>query len=73
MLAPSSPPCPALPSIEPETLVMLGDAVPGWPLPDGRLPVCAAGRIYVVTWDAWQRSLDLRASDAATARQLAPC
>lgn len=46
---------PDLPSIEPETLCLrVGhNAVAGFPLPDGRMPVHAKGVIYLMTEEAW--------------------
>jgi hypothetical protein len=60
---------PELPSIEPETLQMLTgcEAVAGWVLQDGRLPVHAQGRIYLMPQEAWSRYRKLCASAEVTA------
>lgn len=66
----SCPACgyPDLPSIEPETLHLLAgaEAVGGWLLKDGRMPVHAKGRIYLMPEAAWLRYKALCASAAAT-------
>jgi hypothetical protein len=63
---------PDLPSIEPETLVLLvgAEAVAGWLLADGRLPVHAAGRIYLMQESAWRAYKALCANREWLARRL---
>ena len=55
---------PDLPGIEPETLHLLvgAEAVGGWLLADGRMPVHAKGRIYLMPEDAWRAYKRLCAS-----------
>lgn len=64
---------PDLPSIEPETLHLLAgaEAVGGWRLQDGRLPVHAKGRIYLMPEDAWRDYKALCAHSEATTRAMA--
>ena len=66
----SCPVCgyPDLDGIEPETLHLLAgcNAVAGWLLADGRFPVHARGRIYLMPEAAWLRYKALCASAAAT-------
>lgn len=64
---------PDLPTVEPETLHLeVGDeAVAGWLLPDGRLPVHAAGRVYLMPREAWTRYRALCASSAMTRQAMA--
>jgi len=66
----SCPMCgfPDLPGIEPETLHLTvgAEAAAGFPLSDGRVPVHARGRIYLMRDDAWTRYRELCASAAET-------
>ncbi len=63
---------PDLPSIEPETLHLLAgaEAVGGWLLKDGRIPVHAKGRIYLMPEDGWRAYKQLCAHSEATARAM---
>jgi hypothetical protein len=63
---------PDLPGIEPETLHQLVgiEACAGHLLPDGRLPVYAGGRVYLMPQEAWTRYKTLCASTAATERAM---
>ena len=70
----SCPACgyPDLPSIEPETLHLLAgaEAVGGWLLADGRLPVHAKGRIYLMQEPAWRAYKQLCANREVMAAKL---
>lgn len=65
----SCPACgyPDLEEISPERLHLLrgSNACAGFPLPDGRLPVHCAGRVFVMTQDAWNAFKALCASREA--------
>jgi len=63
---------PDLPSIEPETLHLLvgAEAVAGWLLADGRIPVHAKGRIYLMQESAWRSYKALCASRESMVRKL---
>jgi len=63
---------PDLPSIEPETLHLLvgAEAVAGWLLADGRIPVHAKGRIYLMQESAWRAYKALCASRESMVRKL---
>jgi hypothetical protein len=59
---------PDLPAVQPETLHLLvgAEAVAGYLLPDGRLPVHAAGQVWLMPEEAWRRYKALCASSEAT-------
>lgn len=63
---------PDLPSIEPETLYFkVGcEAVAGWLLSDGRIPVHAKGRIYLIEESAWRAYKALCANRESMMEQL---
>ena len=63
---------PDLPSIEPETLHLLvgAEACAGWLLADGRFPVYAKGRVYLMQESAWRDYKALCASREGMASDL---